>query len=92
MSVRQNVTEVARNFADFLNRVAYRGETFVLLRGGKPVAELRPVATGRRLGELPELIASLPRLSAEDAAALEQDLDAAREELESVPVDSPWES
>jgi antitoxin (DNA-binding transcriptional repressor) of toxin-antitoxin stability system len=92
MSVRQNVTEVARNFADFLNRVAYRGETFVLLRGGKPVAELRPVATGRRLGELPELMASLPRLAEEDAAAFEQDLDAAREEMERIPIGSPWES
>jgi antitoxin (DNA-binding transcriptional repressor) of toxin-antitoxin stability system len=92
MSVRQNVTEVARNFADFLNRVAYRGETFVLLRGGKPVAELRPVIAGRRLGELPELIASLPRLSEEDASAFEQDLDAAREELGRIPIGSPWES
>ncbi len=28
-----SVTEVARNFADYVNRVVYRGERFVLVRG-----------------------------------------------------------
>jgi len=51
------VTEAARNFAEYINRVAYRGERFVLTRGGKGVAELRPLVAGRRLGHVPELIA-----------------------------------
>ena len=35
----RSVTEVARHFADYINRVVYRGERFVLMRGNKPVAE-----------------------------------------------------
>lgn len=33
-----SVTEVARHFAEYIDRVSYRGESFVLARGNKPVA------------------------------------------------------
>jgi len=75
------VTQVARNFAEYVNRVAYRRESFTLLRGKKPLAELRPLPTGARLSELPGLVASLPRLTAAEAGDLAADLDAARDEL-----------
>lgn len=75
-----SVTEVARNFADYVNR-AFRGERFVLMRGRHAVAELRPVPAGMRLGDLPGLLASLPRLGPEDAAAFEDDLAAARDQM-----------
>jgi antitoxin (DNA-binding transcriptional repressor) of toxin-antitoxin stability system len=91
MSETQSVTEVARHFAEFINRVAFRGESFILMRGKRPVAELRPVPAGRRLSELPDLLASLPRLSVAEADAFEQDLDRAREELRGFPQDDPWE-
>lgn len=84
-----SVTEVARNFADYLNRVAYRRESFVLVRGGKALAELRPLRAGRRLGELPGLIASLPRLDDEEFGA---DIESAREELANRGVADPWQS
>jgi antitoxin (DNA-binding transcriptional repressor) of toxin-antitoxin stability system len=84
-----SVTEVLRNFADYINRVAYRGERFVLMRGGRPVAELSPVPTGTRLGELPSLLASLPRLRQDDADALSLEVEAARRDLEAPPED-PW--
>ena len=51
------------------------------LRGSKPVAELRPAPMGKRLRELPDLLASLPRLSPEDAVTLADDLEVARTEL-----------
>jgi antitoxin (DNA-binding transcriptional repressor) of toxin-antitoxin stability system len=92
MRFNPSVTEVARHFADYVNRVAFRGERFTLMRGKKPVAELRPVPAGRRLGELPELLSSLPRLSAEDAAALAEDLDAARQEIAEQPLRDAWAS
>ena len=60
MKLAVNITEVLRNFSDYINRVAYRGERFILVRGGKPVAELSPVPSGTRLGDLPSLLASLP--------------------------------
>jgi antitoxin (DNA-binding transcriptional repressor) of toxin-antitoxin stability system len=73
-----SVTEVSRNFAEYINRVAYRGEEFLLVRGKKPVAELRPVPRGKKLGELPQLLKSLPRLSAEEATDFAGDLAAIR--------------
>jgi antitoxin (DNA-binding transcriptional repressor) of toxin-antitoxin stability system len=75
------VTQVARNFAEYVNRVAYRRESFTLLRGKKPLAELRPLPTGTRLSELPGLLASLPRLTGAEADDLAADLDTARDEL-----------
>ena len=42
------VSEAVRNFADYINRVAYRGESFTLIRGNKPVAEL--ASTGKMIG------------------------------------------
>ncbi len=85
------VTEAARNFAEYINRVAYRGERFVLMRGGKGVAELRPLVAGRRLGDLPELIAELPRLGEAGAESFAADIDASREENSAGTLRDPWE-
>lgn len=92
MIQRASVTEVLRNFSDYINRVVYRGERFLLIRGGTAVAELSPVPSGRSLGELPGLLTSLPRLAAEDAGVLAADLDLARAELETQTPGSPWDS
>jgi antitoxin (DNA-binding transcriptional repressor) of toxin-antitoxin stability system len=92
MSQKLSVTEVARHFAEYINRVAYRGECFVLVRGNKPIAELRPLPSGKRLAELPALLASLPHLSATEAAQLADDLTAARESLARTEVHDPWAS
>jgi hypothetical protein len=69
-----SLTEAARNFSDFVNRVAYRRESFFLVRGKKAVAELRPVISGKRLSELSGLYRNLPPLSAEEIEALQKDL------------------
>ena len=86
------VTEVVRHFADYVNRVAYRRESFVLVRGNKPIAELRPLPIGKRLAELPGLLASLPHLSAAEAEAFAADLDAARDALDRTEAHDPWRS
>ncbi len=91
MRVAATVTEVLRNFSDYINRVSYRGERFVLMRGGKAVAELVPAPTaGRRLAELPAILASLPRLGEDEATRFVHDLDSARSAL--VPPVDPWAS
>jgi antitoxin (DNA-binding transcriptional repressor) of toxin-antitoxin stability system len=92
MSQTLSVTEVARHFAEYINRVAYRGECFVLMRGNKPIAELRPLPTGKRLAELSALLASLPHLSKTEAAQFAADLTAAREALARAEVHDPWRS
>lgn len=75
------VTQVSRNFADYINRVAYRRESFTLVRGKKPLAELRPLPAGARLSELPALLSSLPRLTASEADDFADDLATARDAL-----------
>lgn len=92
MSQTLSVTEMARHFAEYINRVAYRGECFVLMRGNKPIAEIRPLPTGKRLAELSALLASLPHLSATEAEQFAEDLTAAREALARLEVHDPWRS
>ena len=81
MAQTLSVTEAVRHFAKYISRVAYRGERFVLVRRNKPMAELRQLPTGKRLAELPTLLASLPRLSTAEATQFADDLAAARETL-----------
>jgi len=73
-----SITEAARNFSDFVNRVAYRRESFFLIRGKKPVAELRPIVAGRRMSELAALVQALPKLSSLELSALNKDLSSIR--------------
>ena len=87
-----SVTEAARNFADIVSRVFYRGERFVLERGGKPVARLIPVPRAGRLGDLPALLEFVPCLSVDEAEALSRDVDEARESLPELRDEDPWES
>ena len=69
MAITIAVTEMARRLSDYINRVAYQGERFLLVRGNKTVAELHPVPQGTRLGDLPALLEGLPRLTVEEADA-----------------------
>ncbi len=86
------VTEAVRNFSEYINRVAYRHEAFVLSKGKKPVAELRPLPHGRRLGDLPSILRAVPRLSRSDGAAFAKDVDAARTDLAAGELRDPWVS
>lgn len=80
MPIHLNVTEVARNLSEILGRVRFKGERFVVLRGGKPVAELRPTAAApaARAADLPAILADLPRLDPGDAEQFARDLEAVR--------------
>ncbi len=86
------VTEAVRHFADYVNRVVYRHETFVLCKGRKPVAELHPVPSGSRLRDLPAILRSLPRLSEKDAAAFLSDIEETRKGQSEQEARNPWAS
>jgi prevent-host-death family protein len=47
-------TEASRSFADLLDAVEHRGETFVIVRRGKVIAQLEPahVASGARVKDV----------------------------------------
>jgi antitoxin (DNA-binding transcriptional repressor) of toxin-antitoxin stability system len=92
MRSKPSVADVAEHFEEYLHRVVDDGETLVLLRAGQPVAELRPVARGGRLRDLPAILSSLPRLSASEADSFAADLEAARSELAHQTPRDPWAS
>ncbi len=86
------VTEAVRHFSDYIGRVTYRHETFVLRKGKKPVAELRPLPHGRRLGDLPGIFRSIPHLSPDDIEPFAADVNTARAEMQGNELRDPWAS
>ncbi len=92
MDTTLTVTEAARNFADVVNRAYYRHEATTLLKNGKPVARVVPVAPAMKTGK--QIAAEMaadprPRLGLKEAEAFEADLLKARAELP--PLVSPWD-
>ena len=92
MNTKLSVTEVVRNFSEYINRITYRGERFLLLKGKKTVAELRPAPKGKTLGELPDILRSLPHLSKLEADEFAEDLSKARSLISKEKLRDPWES
>ena len=86
-----SVTEVARNFSGYLNRVAFRGERFILTRGGREVAELRPRRRGVPLRELLTGLATGAHLTADEAESFRSDIEDSRRRAGAIPVRDPWE-
>ena len=82
------VTEAARNFADCVNRARYQNVTFVLLKGGVPVARLVPEKEKSCSGR--DLAATLGtvRLSEREADSWHRDLRGARRRLK--PLTDKW--
>ena len=84
---RLSATEAARGFSELLNRVRYRGERFIIERGGVPIGELRPAAPVRFTGaDLLALLRSLPKVD-------EKFFDDVEEAVRNQPrlPESPWE-
>lgn len=77
MPTRLTVTEAVKNFSEILGRVRFKGERFVLVKGGKPIAELRPTdaAATASLGELAAMLEALSHLEREDADQFALDLE-----------------
>jgi antitoxin (DNA-binding transcriptional repressor) of toxin-antitoxin stability system len=72
MSTRLSATEAARTFSDLLNRIRYRGEEFVVERGGEPICRMTPAgpAAAFRFRDLADLLRDIPRADAGYAAAV----------------------
>lgn len=87
-----SVSELARHVPDYIERVAQKGESFVIVNDDLAVAQLSPVHTGRRLGQLPALMDSLPHLSMGDADDFANDIADAHNLLSDLKVRDPWQS
>jgi prevent-host-death family protein len=83
------VTEAARHFSDLINRVRYRHEGAILLKGGKPVARIGPVRTATTGRELVERMNDHPWLEPEEAELFASDVFSARGNLPQ--LQSKWE-
>ena len=91
-AIALSVTDVARHFSEYINRVAYKGERFVLLKSGREVAELKPVPAGRRLSDLAALLKTSAKLTPDEAESFERDMESARAEMNKAEVQNPWDS
>ncbi len=62
METRVSATEAARTFSDLINRVLYRGDVFVVERGGRPVCRIVPAGTmGFKVRDLIDLWKAIPK-------------------------------
>ena len=83
-----SATEAARSFSELLDRVCYRGETFVIERGGELVCEMSHVTPPRFTGaDFSTLLHSLPKPDPRYWDAVEQ----RTKQTPAVP-ESPWGS
>jgi prevent-host-death family protein len=85
-----SATEVARNFADVVNRVRYRGEEFMIEKGGEPVARLSPVSAVQPTGTVGDLLRLAEKLGTDPAFADELD-EIIRQDNQPLGLPNPWE-
>jgi len=72
MRSRISATDAVRSFSELMNRIRYRGESFIVERGGKPICEILPARPPQFSGaELAKLLRSLPKPDSEYLADLE---------------------
>ena len=85
-------TEAVRRFSEILNSIKYTGNDFTIIRGGKPVATIRPAETHGKtmtLGDLAGLVKSLPALG-DEAERFRKDLREARKHQPHIPEKDKW--
>jgi len=88
-----SATEAVRKFSDILNSVGYRGESYTIIRGGKPVASISPIKPSARINllkGLKDLAGNIPQLG-EEAERYEKDLKEIRKHQPSIPKESKWD-
>ena len=62
MVKRISATEAARTFSKILNRVRYRGDVFIVERGGEPVCRISPAqASHRTVSDLVRILNEIPK-------------------------------
>ncbi len=85
MKIPVTSTEAARNLGECLSRIKHTGDSYILTRNNRPVAELVPVAKAGA-GTLGELLDALKLTLADPAFA--DDLE--RVSRSDAPLENPW--
>ncbi len=84
MEKRISATRAVRDFSEVLNTIKFKGVHYVIERGGKPVASMKPIDEKTdlmTLGELKTLLKKLPRL--------DEELEAFAADLEEITKNQP---
>ncbi len=84
MEKRISATRAVRDFSEVLNTIKFKGVHYIIERGGKPVASMKPIdgkTDFKTLGELKALLKKLPKL--------DEELDAFAADLEDIRIDQP---
>ncbi len=85
-------TEAVRKFSEILNSIKYTGADYTIVRGGKPVAIMRPAeehAKELTLGDLVGIVKSLPELG-DEAERFKKDLREAHKHQPHMPEKERW--
>ena len=84
------VTEASRSFSKLVSRVQSRRASLLILKRGKPVARLVPLALkNNTTKDLASVWPRLAHLTPEDAAQFDRDITAARASL--APLKPAWD-
>jgi antitoxin (DNA-binding transcriptional repressor) of toxin-antitoxin stability system len=84
-----SATEAARSFSDVVARVHYRGEEFVIEKGGEAVCKISPVGQGAAKSTIADVLSVLEQLPGVDDGYKEAVLEVARKQPKTPK--SPWE-
>ncbi len=93
MEKRISATRAVRDFSEVLNTIKFKRIHYIIERGGKPVASMKPIdeeTDCRTLGELKALLKKLPRLD-EELNAFAEDLADIRKDQPPLAVGDLWE-
>ena len=93
MEKRITATQAVRDFSEILNKIKFKGEHYIIVRSGKPVAQMEPVREAKKaktLKELKSLLKELPRLD-EELDAFAADLEGIRKDQPPLPEEGMWE-
>jgi len=93
MEKRITATQAVRDFSELLNTIKFKGVHYIIERGGKPVASMKPIDDSKdsaTLGDLKILLRKLPRLD-EECEAFASDLEDIRKNQPLMAMEDVWE-
>ena len=93
MEKRISATQAVRDFSELLNTIKFKGVHYIIERGGKSVASMKPIGDTKdsmTLGDLKALLKKLPRLD-EECDAFASDLENIMKYQPVVAMGDEWE-
>jgi antitoxin (DNA-binding transcriptional repressor) of toxin-antitoxin stability system len=85
-------TEAVRKFSEILNSIKYAGTDYTIVRGGKPIATIRPAENPAKeltLGDLKAVVKALPALG-DEAERFKKDVKEAHKHQPHMPEKDKW--